>query len=213
MRAGASSPHWPRSRLAQQATDYGDIVTACLGVTLCDGVTVWGIDDGNTWVTSTFPGYGAPLMWDASYVTKPAYNAVVMALGGTVSSTSASASASASASPSASAGASSGGSSGCTVSYVPNQWTGGFTANVTITNTGSAAWSAWTVTFTFPGEQKITNAWNATITQSGTAVSAVNMSDNGSVAAGANANFGFQGTWTSSDATPTSFEVNGITCS
>jgi endo-1,4-beta-xylanase len=198
------------ANLAQQATDYGNIVTACLGVTLCDGVTVWGIDDGNTWVTSTFPGYGAPLMWDANYATKPAYNAVVTALGGTVSSTSASASVSASAS--ASASASSGGTSGCTVTYVPNQWTGGFTANVTVKNTGSAAWTAWTVTFTFAGDQKITNAWNVTTTQSGAAVSAANMSYNGSVAAGASTNFGFQGTWTSSDASPTSFKVNGTTC-
>jgi hypothetical protein len=105
-----------------------------------------------------------------------------------------------------------GGSSSCRVSYQPQQWQGGFTANVTINNTGSSALSNWTLNFNFPGDQKVTSAWNATVTQSGSAVTATNMSYNGNIPPGGNTSFGFQGTWSSSNATPTGFSVNGTAC-
>jgi hypothetical protein len=102
---------------------------------------------------------------------------------------------------------------GCSVSYTTqSQWAGGFVANLVVSDTGSSAINGWTVTFAFPGDQKITNAWNAVVTQSGTNATAVAESYNANIAAGSSANFGFQGTWTSSDATPTSFAVNGVTC-
>lgn len=110
----------------------------------------------------------------------------------------------------------SGGTSGggtCQVSYVKNEWTGGFTANVTVTNTGTATVNGWTVKFSFPGDQQVTNAWNATVTQSGTAVTATNVSYNSTIAPGGNVQFGFQGTWNSNDTSPTSFTLNGTACS
>jgi hypothetical protein len=108
---------------------------------------------------------------------------------------------------------SSGSSSGaCHVTYTPNQWQGGFTANVTIANTSSSAINSWTLAFTFPGDQKITNAWNGVESQTGEAVKITNESYNGSIAAGSSTTLGFQGTWTNSDASPTSFSVNGTTC-
>jgi O-glycosyl hydrolase len=108
---------------------------------------------------------------------------------------------------------SSGGGGACTVSYTPDQWTGGFTANVTITNSSSTAINGWTLAFTFPGDQKITSAWNGVATQSGENVSITNESYNSTIAAnGGSTSLGFQGTWTSSDATPTAFTVNGTAC-
>jgi O-glycosyl hydrolase len=102
----------------------------------------------------------------------------------------------------------------CTVTYsTPSQWAGGFVAAVTIANSGSAAISGWTLAFTFPGDQKITNAWSGTVTQTGAAVSITNASYNGAIAAGSSVSLGFQGTWTSSDAAPTAFTVNGTPCS
>ncbi|WP_228562700.1 cellulose binding domain-containing protein [Catenulispora rubra] len=102
----------------------------------------------------------------------------------------------------------------CRVDYArTNEWPGGFTANVTITNTGTTGINGWTVSWTFPGDQKITNAWSATTTQNGAAVSATNAAYNGSIAPGANTSFGFQGTFTANDSSPTSFTVNGATCS
>jgi O-glycosyl hydrolase len=102
----------------------------------------------------------------------------------------------------------------CTVGYsTPSQWAGGFVAAVTIANSGSAAVSGWTLAFTFPGDQKITNAWSGTVTQTGAAVSITSASYNGAIAAGSSVSLGFQGTWTSSDAAPTAFTVNGTPCS
>jgi len=65
---------------------------------------------------------------------------------------------------------------------------------------------------TFPGDQKITNAWNGTATQSGEAVTITNASYNGTIAPGGNTSLGFQGTWTNSDAGPAAFKVNGTAC-
>jgi len=102
----------------------------------------------------------------------------------------------------------------CTVSYsTQSQWGGGFVAGVTITNNGSAPVNGWTLTFAFPGDQHITNAWNGVVSQTGENVSITNESYNASIAAGGSTSLGFQGTWTSSDAVPTMFTLNGATCS
>jgi hypothetical protein len=101
---------------------------------------------------------------------------------------------------------------GCHVTYAPNNYPGGFTANVTIANTGSSALTGWTLTFAFPGDQKITNAWNATVTQSGPNVTATNLSYNATIPPSGSQSFGFQGTWTTNDTSPGSFSVNGIAC-
>jgi O-glycosyl hydrolase len=102
----------------------------------------------------------------------------------------------------------------CTVTYTTaSQWTGGFVANVTIANPGSSPVNGWTLAFTFPGDQKITDAWNGVATQSGENVSIANESYNATIAAGGNTSLGFQGTWSASDSAPTSFTLNGTPCS
>jgi acetylxylan esterase len=101
----------------------------------------------------------------------------------------------------------------CHVTYTKtSEWAGGFVANVTINDTGTAAINGWTLKFAFPGDQKVTSAWSATVTQSGTSVTATNASYDGSISPGGNVSFGFQGTWTSNDTAPTSFSLNGTTC-
>ena len=101
----------------------------------------------------------------------------------------------------------------CHATYTPNQWGGGFTANVTINNTmSSTAINNWTLTFSFQGDQKITSAWNATVNQTGENVSATNESYNATIPPGGSQSFGIQGIWTSSDASPLVFFVNGTVC-
>jgi acetylxylan esterase len=85
------------------------------------------------------------------------------------------------------------------------------------TSSRSPAWpptrstsSAWTPPH--PGDQKITNAWNTTLTQSGTSVTAVNLSYNAAISPGAATSLGFQGTWATNDTSPTSFSFNGTPC-
>jgi hypothetical protein len=101
---------------------------------------------------------------------------------------------------------------GCHVTYTPSNWPGGFTASVTIANSGSSAISGWTLTFAFPGDQKVTSAWNAAVTQSGAGVTATNLSYNATISPGGSQAFGFQGTWAANDASPASFTVNGTPC-
>jgi len=95
---------------------------------------------------------------------------------------------------------------------VTNQWSGGFGANVTIANTGTTTINGWTLTWTFPNGQTITQLWNASYTQSGSQVSATNLSYNGTLAPGSNTAFGFNGTWNGTNASPSAFTLNGATC-
>jgi Cellulose binding domain len=105
-----------------------------------------------------------------------------------------------------------GGGGTCRVSYTKNEWPGGLTAGITVTNTGTSAVNGWTLAFAFPGDTKVTSAWNATVTQTGAAVTAKNVSYNGTIAPGADVSFGFKGTWTSGDPAPAFFTLNGTTC-
>ncbi len=118
---------------------------------------------------------------------------------------------SASASPSASATPSNPPATGlrCAVSYrVSSQWTGGFNGDVAITVSGGTV-DGWTLTFTFPTGQQITNAWGATVDQNGTQVTATNASWNAHLGT---ADWGFNGTWTGTNTSPAAFRLNGTTC-
>lgn len=102
---------------------------------------------------------------------------------------------------------------GCRVDYqVTNQWPGGFGANVTITNLGDPI-NGWTLTWSYTAGQTITQAWSATVTQSGGNVTARNVDYNGNLATNASTSFGFNGSWNnSSNPEPTSFTLNGTVC-
>jgi lysophospholipase L1-like esterase len=102
----------------------------------------------------------------------------------------------------------------CSVHYaISNQWTGGFGASITITNTGSTAINGWSLGFSFPNGQTITQGWNGTFTQNGSAVTITNASYNGMVAAGGSVSPGFNGSWNGSNSAPKSFTLNGKACS
>jgi len=101
---------------------------------------------------------------------------------------------------------------GCRVDYtVTSSWGGGFGADVKVTNLGDAV-SGWTLTWAFGAGQSLTQAWNATTTQSGAVVTARNVSYNGGLATGASTSFGFNGSWSGSNPVPSSFALNGTTC-
>lgn len=83
---------------------------------------------------------------------------------------------------------------GCTAAYtITNQWPGGFQATVTVTDTGTSAVSSWHVSFTLGAGQTITQFWSTALTQTGSAVTATNLSYNGGLAPGAATSFGFLG--------------------
>lgn len=68
-------------RLEQQAGDYRDVVSACVNVDGCAGVTVWGISDRDSWIPDVFPGEGAACPWDENYQPKPAYDGILEGFG------------------------------------------------------------------------------------------------------------------------------------
>src|SRR5690606_29266429 len=86
------------------------------------------------------------------------------------------------------------GNSSCAVKYTANSWNNGFTADVQITNTGSSTINGWTLAYSLPSGQQVTNAWNATVNQSGSSVTARNVDHNGTISPGGTASFGYQGT-------------------
>jgi acetylxylan esterase len=102
----------------------------------------------------------------------------------------------------------------CHVTYAKaSEWAGGFLAGVTISDTGTTAVNGWKLAFTFPGDQKVTSAWNATLSQNGTSVTAASASYDAAISPGESVSIGFQGTWTSNDTPPAAFTLNGTACS
>jgi endo-1,4-beta-xylanase len=102
---------------------------------------------------------------------------------------------------------------GCSVSYtVSNQWPGGFTANVSVTNLGAPA-AGWSLTWSFSAGQQVVHGWNASFPSTGPQVEARNADWNGSLGTGGSASFGFNGSWNNqSNPVPATFAMNGTTC-
>ncbi|MGW6502281.1 cellulose binding domain-containing protein [Nonomuraea angiospora] len=96
----------------------------------------------------------------------------------------------------------------CTATYrTTNTWSGGFQAEVTVRNNGSAPLNGWTVGMTLPAGQAVTNLWGGIATGAGGAISVRNASYNGTLAAGGTTTFGHVAGGNGADA-PT-----GIGCS
>jgi endoglucanase len=103
----------------------------------------------------------------------------------------------------------------CAVTYaVANDWGAGFTANVTIKNNATTNVNGWTLTWTFGGNQQITNLWNGRYSQSGQAVSVTNETHNATIGAnGGTTSFGFNANYSGMNARPANFRLNGTACS
>jgi cellulase/cellobiase CelA1 len=90
---------------------------------------------------------------------------------------------------------------------VTSSWSGGFQLGFTVTNSGTAATTGWTVGYSWPGTQAISQIWNATETQAGAAVTIGNLSYNGVLPAGGSTTFGLLGTGAAPSSLP------GLECS
>ncbi|MET7336055.1 arabinofuranosidase catalytic domain-containing protein [Nonomuraea sp. NPDC005650] len=101
---------------------------------------------------------------------------------------------------------------GCQVTYtVTNQWPGGFGANVSVNNLGDPI-NGWKLTWSFASGQTITQLWNGSYTQSGSQVTVSNVSYNAAIPSGGSVGFGFNGAYNGSNPVPSSFALNGVTC-
>ncbi len=100
----------------------------------------------------------------------------------------------------------------CTATVrIDNFWPQGFQAAITVTNTGTAARSPWTVTWQMRAWTSVNNAWNATVSQSGTVVTAAAPDWNATLAPGAAVSIGFIA---DGPASPLPFAVglDGVAC-
>ncbi|BCJ45886.1 large protein [Actinoplanes ianthinogenes] len=89
---------------------------------------------------------------------------------------------------------------------VTSSWSGGFQAEVTVT-AGATAIRGWTVSWTFPGGQVISQVWNGTYIQSGPDVTVTNAAYNGALAPGAATSFGLIASVTGVNVPPTALTV------
>jgi endo-1,4-beta-xylanase len=101
---------------------------------------------------------------------------------------------------------------GCSISYSQSDWGSGATVSITINNNSSSAIDGWTLAWNFTGNQQITNMWNGTYTQSGTAVTVKNVSYNNIIPAKGSVSLGFNITYSGTNAKPTNFTLNGTSC-
>ena len=86
----------------------------------------------------------------------------------------------------------------CTAAYTTiGSWGGGFQGEITVT-AGDSAISNWTVSWTFPGGQTVSQGWNASFSGS-SSVTAGNVSYNGQLGAGQSTAFGFIGSGSAPD--------------
>ncbi|MFD5828799.1 PHB depolymerase family esterase [Lentzea sp. NPDC060358] len=100
----------------------------------------------------------------------------------------------------------------CGVKATVNAWNNGLTASLSITNTGTAAITGWSLAFTLASGQTITSGWNATYSPSAGQVTARNAGHNATIPPGRSVDIGFQASHNGNTAVPTSFALNGSTC-
>ena len=103
---------------------------------------------------------------------------------------------------------------GYVVSYeIANDWGQGATVNVTIKNNSPAQVNGWTLEWNFPGNQEISNLWCGDYIQSGSSVSVRNLSWNSMIPPnGGTVDFGFNLSYSGTNAEPATFELNGTSC-
>lgn len=91
-------------------------------------------------------------------------------------------------------------------------WGASFTANMHIVNTGSTPLNNWVLEWTFNGNQTITNMWGGNIQASGNYQMTTPAAWDTTIAPGAGIDVGYYASYSGSNAAPTSFRLNGMSC-
>ncbi|PKQ26307.1 MAG: glycosyl hydrolase family 5 [Actinobacteria bacterium HGW-Actinobacteria-4] len=103
----------------------------------------------------------------------------------------------------------------CEIEYIVHgSWPKGYNTQVWIKNTGTSTINGWSLTWSYPGDDTVTNqAWSARWSQEGATVTASSLPWNGSIKAGKRTTIGFIGDpGVLADAQPEQFWLNGKPC-
>ncbi|HJP76434.1 MAG TPA: cellulose binding domain-containing protein [Pseudonocardiaceae bacterium] len=106
--------------------------------------------------------------------------------------------------------------SNCAVTYrLGTGWDSGFVANISVTDTGPAPITGWTLAFSFPSKtESVASGWNANYAETGqnVVVTPVDWDANLAANGGNTVSIGFTGNQAGADPSPASFTLNGTVC-
>jgi cellulose 1,4-beta-cellobiosidase len=102
------------------------------------------------------------------------------------------------------------GSQACTAQVNVRSWNGGYLGNVTVLN-GQTTVDSWKITFDVASGVRLFNGWNATVTASGSTVTAAAPTWNPSLSGGEEVSVGFVASG-SATPPPSNVKVNGLAC-
>jgi hypothetical protein len=102
----------------------------------------------------------------------------------------------------------------CRVTYAPDwQSSVAFGGSGTITNTGTTPIAAWSLAFSFAGNQVIDVSWGSSFTQSGQQVIVRNAAWNGTINPGQSVGFGYRATYSGTNTPVNNWRLNDQPCS
>ncbi|MBW0567325.1 hypothetical protein O181_107040 [Austropuccinia psidii MF-1] len=62
--------HGGKNATTQQKADFQEVFAICKSLPKCLGVTVWGVNEAQSWVPQEFPGWGNGLLYQDDYSPK-----------------------------------------------------------------------------------------------------------------------------------------------
>jgi hypothetical protein len=98
----------------------------------------------------------------------------------------------------------------CEVLYQKSSHSGGFTATITVRNTGTVPIRGWTFKFPLDTTATVVEFWNAVLVSASGVIAAHEQAWNGLVLPGGSITIGFRAAGTSG--TPSGFTVNDLPC-
>jgi cellulase/cellobiase CelA1 len=101
----------------------------------------------------------------------------------------------------------------CTAAFrIFSDWGSGYNADLHIANIGAGPIEGWTISWTFNGNQKVRDMWNARFGQTGASVLVRDADWNAKLPENTTAYFGFIADYSGENSAPADVMLNGFPC-